>query len=174
MEAMRERTPESQEMMMPTPRKEHEWLQRLVGEWTIEGEASMGPDQPMAGFSGTESVRSIGGIWIEAEARVESPDGAVGTNILTLGFDTWRARFVGSFISSMMTYMWSYDGELDPSGRALNLNTEGPTMAPEGNMARFREVIEFVSDDHRTWTSWTQADDGSWQQVMRSDYRRRK
>jgi len=28
------------------PQKEHEWLQRLVGEWTYESECSMEPGKP--------------------------------------------------------------------------------------------------------------------------------
>jgi len=46
--------------MKTEPQKEHQWLQQLVGEWTYEGEASMGPDKPPEKFQGTESVRSIG------------------------------------------------------------------------------------------------------------------
>ena len=29
-------------MQMPEPQKEHQWLQKLVGEWTYESEASWG------------------------------------------------------------------------------------------------------------------------------------
>ena len=32
--------------MKAEPQKEHQWLQKLVGEWTSEGEADMGPGQP--------------------------------------------------------------------------------------------------------------------------------
>ena len=32
--------------MQAQPQKEHEWLQKLVGEWTCEGEGTMGPDKP--------------------------------------------------------------------------------------------------------------------------------
>jgi len=35
-------------METPKPQKEHLWLQRLVGEWTVETECQMGPDQPPA------------------------------------------------------------------------------------------------------------------------------
>lgn len=46
--------------MKVEPRKEHQWLQQLVGVWTYESEAVMGPDKPMEKFKGRESVRSIG------------------------------------------------------------------------------------------------------------------
>ena len=36
-----------QEATMTTePQHEHEWLQQLVGEWTLEGEATMEPGRP--------------------------------------------------------------------------------------------------------------------------------
>ncbi len=171
MEAARESTTEPQEMTMPVPQKEHEWLRRLVGEWAFEGEVG-GADQPAEHFQGSETVRSVGEIWITAEARVGAPDGTEAVNILTLGFDPRKGQFVGGFISTWMTHFWVYDGELDADGRALILNSEGPSMDAGGEMARFREIIEIVSDDTRTWTSFVEGGDGSWEEVMRSEYRR--
>lgn len=60
-------------MAMSEPRQEHQWLQRMVGEWVSEGEGVMGPDQPPMTWTGTESVRSIGGFWILAEGHGDPP-----------------------------------------------------------------------------------------------------
>lgn len=57
------------------PQKEHRWLQKLVGEWTFEGEAPMGPDKPPEKFKGTERVRSLGDLWFVAEGQGEMPGG---------------------------------------------------------------------------------------------------
>jgi hypothetical protein len=65
--------------------KEHQWLQQLVGEWTYEGEARMGPDAPEEKFGGTERVRSIGGLWTLAEGSNAMPDGSSATTLTTLG-----------------------------------------------------------------------------------------
>ena len=46
--------------MKTEPQKEHQWLQKLVGEWTCESEATMEPGKPPERFKGTESVRSLG------------------------------------------------------------------------------------------------------------------
>jgi hypothetical protein len=161
-------------MMKPEPQKEHQWLQKLVGEWTQESEAAMGPDKPTEKWVGTESVRSLGGIWILAEGQGEMPGGGTMTSIITLGYDPQKKRFVGTFIASMMTYLWVYDGELDAAGRVLTLNAEGPDFAVEGKMAKYRDVIEFKTDDHRVLTSHVLGDDGNWQEFMRADYRRKK
>lgn len=164
---------EQLEMMMPKPVKEHHWLKKFAGEWTFEGEARMEPGGPADRFGGTEAVRSIGDLWILAESYNESPEGPSVTNLMLLGYDSGKQRFVGSFASSMAAFLWNYDGELDADEKALILHTEGPTMHPDGGTAEFREVIEFVDDDHRTWTSWMMDEEGQWQEVMKSDYRRK-
>jgi hypothetical protein len=161
-------------MMNEQPQKEHQWLQKLVGEWTFEGEMTMEPGQPPEKFTGTESVRSLGGLWILAEGRSEMPDGSPATTIMTLGYNPQRERFVGTVIGSMMTHMWVYDGGLDAAEKVLTLHTEGPNMAAEGKMARFKDVIEFKSDDHRVLTSQMLGDDGKWHEVMRGHYRRQR
>ncbi len=47
-------------------------------------------------------------------------------------------------------------------------------MTDDGKTARYRDVIELKSDDHRTLTGNVQNADGTWQQFMTVDYRRRK
>lgn len=61
--------------------KEHEWLQKLVGDWTYESEMPMEPGAAPTKFTGTETVRSIGGIWILAEGKGEMPGGGTATTM---------------------------------------------------------------------------------------------
>jgi len=49
----------------PTP--EHDWLQQLVGTWEVTSEADMGPDAPPMVMTSTETVRSVGELWIQSE-----------------------------------------------------------------------------------------------------------
>lgn len=156
------------------PQKEHQWLHKLIGEWTSECEASMGPDQPVQTFRGTETVRSLGGIWTLGESQGEMPDGDVMTTLMTLGYDPEKKRFVGTFIGSMMTYLWIYDGELNEAETALTLNAEGPDFTQPGKTAKYKDVIEFKSDDHRVLSSSALGDDGEWHEFMTAHYRRKK
>lgn len=158
--------------MHATPQKEHRWLEKLIGEWTYEGAAQMAPDQTPEKFTGTERFRSVGGLWFIGEAEGDTPSGETAQTIITLGYDPHKRSFVGTFIASMMTFMWVYTGELDASEKMLTLHTEGPDMTKEGETAQYKEVIEFTSDDERTFTSSVQGADGQWQQLMRSTYRR--
>jgi hypothetical protein len=161
-------------MMNIEPQNEHAWLQKLVGEWTFEGDCSMGPDKPRATFSGTESVRPLGDIWILGEGQGEMPGGGDSTTLLTLGFNPQTKRFVGTWIGSMMTHLWVYDGWLDGAERVLTLESEGPDMAVAGKMAKYRDVIELESDDHRVLRSQAQGEDGTWHEFMTAHYRRKQ
>lgn len=157
------------------PQKEHRWLDRLVGEWTCEGEATMEPGQPPTPFTTTESVRSLGGLWVVAEGRGDMPGGETMTSLMTLGYDPGKGRYVGTFVASMMTHLWLYDGALDAGGTVLTLDTEGPDFSAEGKgTARFQDIIEIKDDDRRTLTSRMLGGDGQWRQVMSAEYRRRR
>ncbi len=156
-----------------TPQKEHEWLRKLVGEWTSEAECIMGPDQPPMKMQGTETVRSIGGLWTVAEGRSDTPGGGDASMIMTLGYDPQKGRFVGTFIASMMTHLWLYEGSLDASGKVLTLEAMGPTMKGDGKMAKYHDIIEQVSDAHRTLKSEILGEDGKWTQFMTAHYRRK-
>ena len=158
--------------MKSEPQKEHQWLQKLVGEWTYEGEVTMEPGQSPAKFTGSERVRSLGGLWILAEGQGEMPGCGAATTVLTLGYDPQKQRYVGTWIGSMMTHLWVYNGELDPAGRVLTLNAEGPHMTAEGKMAQYKDVVEFPSDDHRVLTSHMLGDNGEWHGIMVAHYRR--
>ncbi|HYV36063.1 MAG TPA: DUF1579 domain-containing protein [Gemmataceae bacterium] len=158
--------------MQAEPQQEHYWLQKLVGEWTFETEANMGPDQPCAKFQGTETVRTLGGVWVLCEGRGEIPGGGATTTIMTLGYDPAKKRFIGTFIGSMMTYLWIYDGALDAGGKVLTLDAEGPSFTAEGKMVKYQDIIEFKGEDHRELSSQTLGEDGKWHRFMTATYRR--
>ena len=162
------------ECPMPKPLKQHDWLQQLVGKWTFEAECNMGPGQePMKG-KGTETVRSIGGLWIHGEGRGRMPGAGPYTCILELGYDPQKKRFVGSWIASMMTQQWLYEGKLDRSGKVLTLNTEGPHITDPSRTAKYRDVIVFKNRNRRELKSQMLGDNGKWQELMTARYTRKK
>ncbi len=162
------------DVMFAKPQAEHRWLQRLVGEWTYEIEASMGPEGPVERSTGTESVRSLGELWVLAEGRGEMPGRHAATTLMTLSYDAERGHFVGTFIASMMTYRWVYTGTLDAEGRVLTLEADGPSMTGNGGLAKYRDIIEIKSDDHRVMSSHVLGDDGTWHPFMTMTLRRQK
>ena len=99
----------------------------------------MEPDKPAEKFTGSESVRSIGGFWVQCEGRGQMGDasdtGGIAVTVMTLGYHPQKGRFVGTWIGSMMSHLWIYDGSLDASEKVLTLNAEGPSFTAEGTLA---------------------------------------
>jgi Protein of unknown function (DUF1579) len=159
--------------MKAEPQREHLWLQKLVGDWTYESAAVMEPGREPSNFAGTESVRSLGGLWVVAEGQGEMPGGGTATTVMTIGYDPRTQRYTGTWVGSMMTHLWVYEGFLDEAEKVLTLESEGPSFTAEGKMAKYRDVIEFKDDDHRTLTARVLGDDGTWSELMTAHYRRK-
>ena len=150
--------------MKPEPTPEHRWLSRLLGDWTWASEPVAGhEDHPP--MTGTETVRGIGEIWVQGAGQ-----GAYGVTLITLGFDTRTGRFVGTWIGTMMTHQWVYDGER--SGDLLSLYATGPSFSGDGTLSLYRDEIELLSDDERLLRAFVQGADGSWSHFMTTRYRR--
>jgi hypothetical protein len=163
--------------MNAQPQPQHRWLQKLLGEWTYEHETACEPGKPPEKLTGSERVRALGELWVLCEGSGNMPAGAGGgpaQMLMTLGYDPVKRRFVGTWVGSMMTHLWVYDGELDEAHRVLTLNSQGPSFVSEGKLAKYQDIIELLGDDHRTLTSRTLGEDGKWQQFMVVHYRRKK
>src|SRR4029450_7452958 len=135
--------------MQTEPTKQDRWLQQLVGEWTVEGECVMGPDKPVERSKGRESVRALGDLWVIGEGQGEMPSGGPGNMrggrawnmLLTLASDPVKGSFVGTWVGSMMSTLWVYDGRLDPDEKVLTLSAEGPSFTGEGKSGEYQGVV---------------------------------
>lgn len=165
---------ETEHLCESKPVREHKWLEKLLGDWTYESEGDMGPDKPKIKSSGSESVRSLGGLWIIAEGVGKMPDGVEGQTRMTIGYNPRTKRYPGTWVGSMMDHMWIYDGEMDKSETKLTLNAEGPSFTDSNKMTNYQDIIEIVNDDERLLRSQFQTESGDWVQFMLSTYKRKK
>lgn len=160
-------------MMEIETTKEHAWLKKFVGEWAYEGRSDSGPDgKPMA-FDGRETVRAIGDLWVQGESSGACA-GMDSKMVVTIGFDPAKGRFVGNWVGSMMPNMFVYEGWIEEDGRTLVLETRGSCPMNPGTERTFRDITEFVSDDHRRFRAEMRGDDGSWTRLMDIDFHRVK
>lgn len=155
--------------MQSEPRPEHQWLHRMVGDWTYE--AVMGEVRT----TGRETVTSLGGLWILGEGVGEMPGGAEGQTRLTLGYDSSRSSFAGSWVGSMMDCIFFYEGTLE--GDSLTLECEGPAFGEDGSTeagqrAMYRDVYTLHGDDERVLSSQMRGEEGEWTEFMRVTYSR--
>lgn len=171
--AKTEHTADQVAAMQSKPQPQHQWLQRLVGEWTYEAKEPTESGETRD-VTGSERVRGLGDVWILAEGQGEMPDGSPALTLMTLGYDSAKAKFVGNWVGSMMTHQWIYEGELDAAERVLTLSSRGPSMAGDGTMADYRDQIELEGQDRRVMRALTKGPDGQWQTFMTMNYTRKR
>ena len=69
-----------------------------AGRVDVRSHAPAEAGQSPTTTSGTESVRSLGVLWFVTEGRGEIPGGGPATTSMTLGYDTQKKRYVGTWI----------------------------------------------------------------------------
>ena len=153
------------------PQEEHRWLEQLLGEWTVTSEDSTGSGEDSQPW--IENVRSMHGLWVVCEGEGIMPGGSPGQTLMTLGYNPDTKRYLGTWIGSMMTHMWVYDGVIEDDGKTLALNCEGPDFENPRKTARYQDRITLIDANRRTLTARVQTESGDWKEMMRAEYRRR-
>ncbi|AMV31486.1 hypothetical protein VN12_05165 [Pirellula sp. SH-Sr6A] len=157
--------------MFAKPQAEHQRLEQLVGTWRFRHTCKM-PDGTESTESGTMVCRTLHGMWLLAESTGDvSSDTTSWSNLLTVGYDTEKKEYVGTFISSMMSSIWAYRGTMDEPSKQLHLYTEGPKFDGSG-IGKYRDTIEWVDDDRWLFLSALEGDDGVWIPFMESEQKR--
>lgn len=145
--------------------KEHLFLKKFVGKWESETKGSMGEGQPEMSCKGTMNSEMLGEIWLINHNEMEIP-GMPMRGIQTIGFDTEKNKYVGTWVDSMMNHMWKYEGTLDEGGKKLTLEADGPNFATGKGTTKFRDAYEFQDADTIIATSTMQGEDGKWITIM--------
>ncbi len=153
------------------PTVEHEWLNKIVGEWRTEAEMTM-PDGTSTKSHGTESVINLGGLWALGTGKGTMPDGSTMDYRSGLGYDVSFKGYKGFWLASMSSHLWKYEGELSADGKVMTLSCKGPDMVVDGKTANYRDVITIIDDNHRTLESFGQDEKGEWGQFMKVNYTR--
>jgi hypothetical protein len=96
------------------------------------------------------------------------------TAIQTLGYDVQNKKYIGTWVDSMLNYLWKYEGSVDKTGKILTLETEGPNFMADGKTAKFRDSYEFKSVDQIAMSSSMQGEDGKWITFMTGTARRKR
>lgn len=146
---------------LPGPEKEHDWLRQFTGEWSTHSKAEMGPGQPAMECSGSITSRMVGGFWVINEMKGDMA-GTPMFGVQTIGYDPSRKKYIGTWIDSMSSYMWRYEGTTDKSNKVLTLEAQGPNFMADGGLTKFQDIYEFKSPDEIAISSRMLAKDGKW------------
>ena len=151
----------AQDAKLMAPQKEHELLERFLGDWETESEMMQGPNQPPMKCKGQLHASALGKMWLVANVEND----IMGTKMnaqFTLGYDPEKNKYVGTWIDSIMNHMWQYNGWVEDGGKTLILEAEGPNMMEPGKTAKFRDVYIFKSPDQMETKAMMQQEDGKW------------
>jgi hypothetical protein len=149
-----------------------EWLNRLVGEWSLDFATADSSEHPGFRATGTESIHAIGsGIVIESVSM--GADGSASRSITLICGDAEKGSITGAVMSTAVDTLFNSVGEIAQNGRSLTLETEGPAMTPGRETDRYRDVFVIEDDRSRFTAAELLHDDGSWHEFMRTVYRRK-
>lgn len=151
---------------------QHKWLKQFVGEWTVKSNFVMEGMPPMS-FDATEKTRAIGNYWIVSEGKATMM-GMPMSWMLTLGYDPKEESFVGTWVDTSSSHLWTYTGSLDEEKNVLTLESEGPSFADPTKMAKYRETFTMKDADTRTSSSAILGEDGKWTTFVNGEFKRKK
>jgi hypothetical protein len=155
------------ECPMPKAGPQHAWLRQMVGEWTAKTEATYAPGQPPEKSEGTETVTALGDFWTITTVKSQMMNMPFSGS-MTMGYDTEKKQYVATWVDSMTGKLWQYTGTLNDAGNTLTLETEGVCPMKGGKPVKFRETIQMLDKNHKTFTSAMQGEDGKWVTNMTS------
>lgn len=130
---------------MATPGAPHQLLSGLEGCWTTHTKAWMGGDKPPVESSGTcEQKMILGGRYLQQEYAGEMM-GEPFRGINLIGFDNQRQRFVSTWIDTMSTGIYYFEGPAGADGKTIS--QESRYDDPDKGPVTWRSVTRFIDDN---------------------------
>jgi len=148
-----------------TPGKPHEILAEMTGSWHTVTRHFMTPGQaPVESEGSCEQTMVLGGRYLQQEFHGDMM-GTPFTGIGITGFDNQSQRYVSTWIDSMSTRIFYFEGTADAGGRTItqHCRTEDPIKGP----MTWRSVTRIVNrDTHEFEMYGTYASGGGEEKMM--------
>jgi len=133
-----------QEPPMPEVTDHHKRVLAGVGEW--EGTITMFmPGMEPQTMPAQEKVEAVGEYWTTSTFTSDM-GGMQFTGKSSLGYDSDKKQYVGTWIDSTTTYLTVMQGEFDAKKNMLVTRWKGPNWAGDGSMIDFRNETVVRAD----------------------------
>ena len=155
-----------------TPGKEHELLASMAGTWQTHSRACMESGEPFTESEGTSECRMIlGGRYLQEEFHGDmmgSPFNGIGVT----GFDNHAQKFVSTWMDSMSTGIFCFEGRADSEGRTITQECryDDPIKGP----MTMRSVTRITDHDSHTFEMYGIDRSGNEELMMEITYTRKK
>ncbi len=155
-----------------TPGAPHNMLARLVGSWTTRTKAWIEPDKPPVEGTGIcEQKMLLDGRYLQQEYAGEMMgDPFSGINII--GYDNHTKKYVSTWIDSMSSGIYCFEGTGSEDGRTINQESsyDDPVRGP----MVWRSISRIVDDNTVKVEMYLIPKGGNEEKMMEMDMTRKK
>ncbi len=155
-----------------TPGEAHKLLSRMAGTWNTLTRSWTEPGKPPVESSGVCEQRMIlGGRYLQQECSGDMM-GTPFTGIGVTGYDNHTRKFVSTWIDSMSTAVWYFDGPAEADGKSFTQKAryDDPVRGP----MEWRSVCRLVDDNTMTFEMYGTVLGGSEEKMMEMKYTRKQ
>ncbi len=147
-----------------TPGAPHKLLANLSGSWTTKTKAWMSPDNPpMEGTGTCEQKMILDGRYLQQEYSGEMM-GSPFTGINLIGYDNHTKKYVSTWIDSMSTGIYYFEGKASVDGRTITQESsyDDPVRGP----AVWRSVTRIGDDKTLKYEMYLTSKGGKKEKMM--------
>lgn len=155
-----------------TPGEAHKALEPMVGTWETKVSSWMSPGaEPMMSTGVSDNKWTLGNRFIEQRYEgsfMDQPFSGIGYT----GYDNIKKKYIGTWMDSMGTSMFTQTGTADASRK--NMTFTGVTDDPmTGKSMQVKSVVKVVDNNKHTMEMWGPGPDGKMFKMMEIEYTRK-
>jgi hypothetical protein len=150
----------------------HEMLAGMVGSWVTRTRTWMAPDKPPMESTGTcEQKMLLGGRYLQQDYAGDMM-GVPFSGIGITGYDNHKQKYVSTWIDSMSTGIFYFEGTAGPDGQSIvqHCRSDDPVRGP----VKWRSVTKIVDDDTHSFEMYLTDKSDKEQKMMEISYSRKK
>jgi hypothetical protein len=155
-----------------TPGGPHKVLAGMAGSWSTKSKCWMEPDTPPMESTGTcEQKMLFDGRYLQQEYAGEMM-GNPFSGICVIGYDNHTKKYVSTWIDSMSTGIYFFEGAAGPDGKTITQEShyDDPVKGP----MKWRAVTRIVDDDNLVFAMYGTDKKGKEEKMMEMTYTRKR
>lgn len=155
-----------------TPGEAHKLLAKMAGSWNTLTRSWMEPGKPPMESSGVCEQRMIlGGRYLQQECTGEMM-GTSFNGIGITGFDNHTRKYVSTWVDSMSTGVWLFEGPAEADGKSFTQKSryDDPVKGP----MEWRSVCRLVDDNAMSFEMYGTVLGGKEEKMMEMKYTRKQ
>ncbi len=155
-----------------TPGDPHKRLASMVGSWTTKTKAWMEPDKPPVEGKGTcEQKMLLDGRYLQQEYTGDMM-GEPFTGINLIGYDNHAKKYVSTWIDSMSTGIYYFEGTASPDGKTITQESryDDPVRGP----TTWQSITRIVDDNTLEYEMYLTSEGGKKEKMMEMTVARKK